>query len=186
MADLFLGRPRSRRYPKFNIRRDIPDPNPVDMGIQAHIYLLLSKHAPDRASRLCKAMELGLSNRNHWPYYLHAPWVFTLREADLEAAGCALRIPESIVSLGVPGQQPYLELARLIRDGRIRGVLRVQQKRAREFLRQLAADDFAASESNPLLLYHNDPTSPIPRYYWSRELALTLWLRLSAELQRLE
>ena len=25
MADLFLGRPRSRRYPKFNIRRDIPD-----------------------------------------------------------------------------------------------------------------------------------------------------------------
>ena len=23
--DLFLGRPRSRRYPKFNIRRDIPD-----------------------------------------------------------------------------------------------------------------------------------------------------------------
>ena len=25
MADLFLGRPRSRRYPKFNIRRDIPE-----------------------------------------------------------------------------------------------------------------------------------------------------------------
>ena len=25
LADLFLGRPRSRRYPKFNIRRDIPD-----------------------------------------------------------------------------------------------------------------------------------------------------------------
>ncbi len=24
MADLFLGRPRSRSYPKFNIRRDIP------------------------------------------------------------------------------------------------------------------------------------------------------------------
>ena len=28
LADLFLGRPRSRRYPKFNIRRDIP----VDCG----------------------------------------------------------------------------------------------------------------------------------------------------------
>jgi len=24
LADLFLGRPRSRRFPKFNIRRDIP------------------------------------------------------------------------------------------------------------------------------------------------------------------
>ena len=28
LADLFLGRPRSRRYPKFNIRRDIPDELP--------------------------------------------------------------------------------------------------------------------------------------------------------------
>ena len=27
LADLFLGRPRSRRYPKFNIRRDIPRAN---------------------------------------------------------------------------------------------------------------------------------------------------------------
>ena len=25
LADLFLGRPRSRSYPKFNIRRDIPE-----------------------------------------------------------------------------------------------------------------------------------------------------------------
>ena len=31
MADLFLGRPRSRRYPKFNIRRDIP-PVPCTVG----------------------------------------------------------------------------------------------------------------------------------------------------------
>ena len=26
LAHLFLGRPRSRRYPKFNIRRDMPAP----------------------------------------------------------------------------------------------------------------------------------------------------------------
>ena len=31
MADLFLGRPRSRRYPKFNIRRDIPLENRVHL-----------------------------------------------------------------------------------------------------------------------------------------------------------
>ena len=30
LADIFLGRPRSRRYPKFNIRRDIPAAFPND------------------------------------------------------------------------------------------------------------------------------------------------------------
>ena len=34
MADLFLGRPRSRRYPKFNIRRDIPKAHLVRLSRQ--------------------------------------------------------------------------------------------------------------------------------------------------------
>ena len=34
LADLFLGRPRSRRYPKFNIRRDIPR---QDTGIEGRV-----------------------------------------------------------------------------------------------------------------------------------------------------
>ena len=36
MADLFLGRPRSRRYPKFNIRRDIPLENASPNGAPVH------------------------------------------------------------------------------------------------------------------------------------------------------
>ena len=38
MADLFLGRPRSRRYPKFNIRRDIPTATFYDIDLpQAYV-----------------------------------------------------------------------------------------------------------------------------------------------------
>ena len=33
MADLFLGRPRSRRYPKFNIRRDIPSVDAAGLNL---------------------------------------------------------------------------------------------------------------------------------------------------------
>ncbi len=34
MADLFLGRPRSRRYPKFNIRRDIPRFDGANLSVE--------------------------------------------------------------------------------------------------------------------------------------------------------
>ena len=46
LADLFLGRPKSRRYPKFNIRRDIPgvrvfaisvDPPETQAAFRAHL-----------------------------------------------------------------------------------------------------------------------------------------------------
>ena len=56
MADLFLGRPRSRRYPKFNIRRDIP----FDRAV---LKIAESRHLERFAIRaLLKANELlGLS-----------------------------------------------------------------------------------------------------------------------------
>ncbi len=46
--DLFLGRPRSRRYPKFNIRRDIPENNPPSFHLSGHYevakYYSLDEH----------------------------------------------------------------------------------------------------------------------------------------------
>ena len=54
MADLFLGRPRSRRYPKFNIRRDIPL-NELVQDIEGHEDI---KQDP----RLEKASRLLLEN----------------------------------------------------------------------------------------------------------------------------
>ena len=44
MADLFLGRPRSRSYPKFNIRRDIPpvSANAINKGVGVHTKVSLN------------------------------------------------------------------------------------------------------------------------------------------------
>ena len=48
-------------------------------------------------------------------------------------------------------------------------------------LRQLAKDDFALLRKNPPLLYHNDLTATVPRYYWSEDVGYALWLRLAHE-----
>jgi hypothetical protein len=45
-------------------------------------------------------------------------------------------------------------------------------------LRQLARDDFALLRKSPPLLYHNDLTATVSRYYWSEDVGYALWLRL--------
>ena len=50
-----------------------------------------------------------------------------------------------------------------------------------EILRSLAADDFAALRNNPPLLYHNDLTASVRRFYWSEEVGHALWLKLYFE-----
>jgi hypothetical protein len=51
-------------------------------------------------------------------------------------------------------------------------------------LRQIAKDDFALVRQNPPLLYHNDLTASVRRYYWSEDVGYTLWLRLFYEHER--
>jgi hypothetical protein len=51
----------------------------------------------------------------------------------------------------------------------------------RALLTQLARDDFAALRENPPLLYHNDLTASVRRYYWSEDVGYALWLRLHEE-----
>ena len=48
-------------------------------------------------------------------------------------------------------------------------------------LRRLAKDDFALLRQSPPLLYHNDLTATVPRYYWSEDVGYALWLRLYDE-----
>ena len=48
-------------------------------------------------------------------------------------------------------------------------------------LRQLANQDFALVRQTPPLLYHNDLTATVPRYYWSEDVGYALWLRLAPE-----
>jgi hypothetical protein len=54
-----------------------------------------------------------------------------------------------------------------------------------QVLMQLAEDNFSLVEQTPLLMYHNNQfAAPIIIYYWSKELAYALWLRLYVEASR--
>jgi hypothetical protein len=57
-------------------------------------------------------------------------------------------------------------------------------QRTTELLRKLAADDFSLIARAPPLLYHNDLTASVRRFYWSEDLGYALWLRLYFESER--
>ena len=52
----------------------------------------------------------------------------------------------------------------------------------RSVLGHLSQDDFALVRTNPPLLYHNDLSATVSRFYWSEDAGYALWLRLANEL----
>ena len=56
--------------------------------------------------------------------------------------------------------------------------------RTAELLRKLADNEFSLLARTPPLLYHNDLTASVHRFYWSEELGYALWLRLYFENER--
>jgi hypothetical protein len=45
---------------------------------------------------------------------------------------------------------------------------------------RIGSDDFAQLRRTPPLLYHNDLTASVSRFYWSEDVGYALWLRLYA------
>jgi hypothetical protein len=157
------------------------DPNPADITIQMHLLQLLAEVQPPAGRALCEALRPVVDQDRVWVYYRMAPLVPMLRLSDLQRAGCALELPESRMRTPVPGQEIWVSVVRLLGRARIplgtpAGVTEIQA-----VLRQLAKDDFALLRKSPPLLYHNDLTATVPRYYWSEDVGYALWLRLYYE-----
>ena len=150
------------------------DPNPADLTIQMHLLLLLAEVHPPAGRALCEALRPVVDQDRVWVYYRKAPLVPMLRLSDLERAGCALELPESRMKTPVPGQEIWVSAVRLL--GRAGTPAQIET-----VLRQLAKDDFALLRESPPLLYHNDLTASVPRYYWSEDVGYALWLRLYYE-----
>jgi hypothetical protein len=155
------------------------DPNPADIAIQMHLLLLLAKVQPPAGRALCEALRPVVDQDRIWVYYRMAPLVPMLRLPDLQRAGCALALPESRMRTPVPGQEIWVSVARLLSGDPPAGAADAAKIQA--VLRQLARDDFALLRKNPPLLYHNDLTATVPRYYWSEDAGYALWLRLYDE-----
>jgi hypothetical protein len=149
------------------------DPNPADIAIQMHLLMLLSEVRPPAGRALCDALRPLAGDDRIWIYYRKTPLIPILRLPDLRRAGCALELPESRMRTDVPDQQIWVSVVRMLA-----GRMSPDPTLIRAVLRELARDDFALIRTNPPLLYHNDLTATVPRYYWSEDAGYALWLRL--------
>jgi hypothetical protein len=157
------------------------DPNPTDIGIQMHVLMLLAQVDRPAALALCGALSKESSDDKIWVYYGMAPLVPLLRLADLRKLDCPLQLPQARLKTAVPGQGVWLEVAQLL--GRIERAkaTSADYSRAADLLHQLASNGFSPVKSAPPLLYHNDLTAHVRRFYWSEDVGYALWLRLYFE-----
>ena len=157
------------------------DPDPADVTIQMHLLQLLLREKPPEGRALCEALRQHIDDDQIWVYYRLSPLVPILRARDLERAGCSLTLPASRVRTAVPGQEIWASVVRLLTRDSQPGVPLSDSAELTAVLRQLANEDFASIRRNPPLLYHNDLTATVPRYYWSEDVGYALWLRLALE-----
>jgi hypothetical protein len=154
------------------------DPNPADIAIQIHLLQLLATTQPSAGRALCEALRRHVDEDDIWVYYGRTPLVPIVRLPDLRRAGCSLDLPESRMQTTVPGQEIWVSIVRLLAHKPAPGASQGPSE-IEALLRRLASDDFALLRSNPPLLYHNDLTASVPRYYWSEDVGYALWLRLA-------
>ena len=157
------------------------DPNPADVGIQMHVLMLLAQADPAAAHSLCGALRQTIEQDRLWVYYRRSPLVPILRQADLQAAGCALQLPLSRTNSAIPEQNIWLAAAKMLQrlEGSKDGI--PTSAEILDLLRELSKEDFSRLRLNPPMLYHNDLTASVRRFYWSQDVAYAIWLRLYAE-----
>lgn len=154
------------------------DPNPTDIGIQLHVYLMLRKLDPLAAQNLYEALQRSWGDGDIWVYYSKAPLVPYLRTAELQQLGCKLPLPSERLALPAAGQEIWSEAARLLVETTGSPEKPDARKAISALLARIGKDDFALLHSSPPLLYHNDLSATIPRFYWSEDFGCALWLRL--------
>jgi hypothetical protein len=154
------------------------DPNPADIVIQMHVYLMLREFDKPAAQELCTALQRSYGDGGIWIYYAQAPLVPYLRSAELRQLGCVIPLPAKQPAISAPGQEIWSEAVRLLvqamaapEDAKVRLAIR-------NLLARLGSDDFALLRRSPPMLYHNDLSATVKRYYWSEDFGYALWLRL--------
>ena len=160
------------------------DPNPADAGIQMHLLMLLATEDPAAAATLCRALRNVIDRDDAWVYYRMAPVIPALRQADLYNAGCPVALPASLLNRASDGQQEWLAVARLLQPFLRAGATPPPRTEVESLLTRLSLDDFAFLRQTPPLLYHNDLTATVPRFYWSDSMGYAFWLRLYFENER--
>jgi hypothetical protein len=154
------------------------DPDPSDITIQMHVYLMLRKLDPPAGQNLCKAIQRSFWDQDIWVYYAKAPLVPYLRSAELRQLGCAIPLLTERLALPAAGQDSWSEAVRRLVETRATPPDAKARQMIRNLLVRLGSDDFAQLRRTPPLLYHNDLSATVKRFYWSEDFGYALWLRL--------
>jgi hypothetical protein len=157
------------------------DPDPADAVIQMHVLMFLSRANPRAARALCQSLKRSIGEDRVWVYYQTAPLLPILRQPDLREAGCPIQLPSSRLQTAPASQDLWMSAARLLARSPGAGDSAPAREETLDVLRQLARDGFSPVRDTPPLLYHNDLTASVSRYYWSQEVGYALWLRLYFE-----
>jgi len=159
------------------------DPNPADIAIQMHVYLMLRELDPPGAANLCNAVQRSFGDENLWVYYKKAPLVPYLRSAELRQPGCAIPLPTQRLAHPAAGQEIWSEAVSLLAETQLLKAMPSpldanKRKAIGDLLLRIGSDNFAQVRRGPPLLYHNDLSATVPRFYWSEDFGYALWLRL--------
>ena len=153
------------------------DPNPTDIAIQMHVYLMLHELDPPAAQNLCSDLQRAYSDGDLWVYYAKAPLVPYLRNAELSQLGCGISPPTERLMLPAAGQEIWSEAVYRLAETKSPQDATAQQA-VTNLLVRVGSDDFAQLRRSPPLLYHNDLSASVKRFYWSEDFGYALWLRL--------
>jgi len=154
------------------------DPNPTDIAIQMHVYLMLRELDPPAAKNLCDALQRLFGDEDIWVYYSKAPLVPYLRSAELQRLGCTIPLPTERLALSAIGQEIWSDAVRLLVETMTSSPDEDTRQAIRNLLVRSGIDDFAQLRRSPPLLYHNDLSATVRRFYWSEDFGYALWLRL--------
>jgi hypothetical protein len=154
------------------------DPDPADIGINLHVYMLLHQFDPKSAGALCQALRRSFGNSENWVYYSETALVPYLRAAQLEQLGCLVPLPSARLARSAPGQAWWAEAARLLVAAGASAPDASTRQTIAGFLQQIAAAGFALVREAPPLIFNNDTTANVKRFYWSQDFGYALWLRL--------
>jgi hypothetical protein len=142
------------------------------------MYLMLREFDPPSAQNLCSALQRFFWDEDIWVYYSKSSLVPYLRSAELQQLGCAVPLPTERLALPAAGQEIWSEAVYRL----VEATASPQDASARQAIRNLlvriGSDDFAQLRRSPPLIYHNDLSATVRRFYWSEDFGYALWLRL--------
>lgn len=154
------------------------DPNPTDIGIQMNLFLMLRELDPPAAQNLCTALKRSFWDEDVWIYYSKAPLLPYLRSVELQQLGCAIPLPAERLALPATGQEIWSEAVRRLTNTIASSPDRNTRQAIRDLLAHIGSEDFAQIRHSPPMLYHNDMSGSVSRFYWSEDFGYALWLRL--------